>query len=44
MKMYWVETADQAEDWFVVARSKRRAARWHEKAEGYASGEKEEGA
>ncbi len=39
MKMYWVETADRAEDWFVVARSKRGAARWHEKAEGYASGD-----
>lgn len=39
MKMYWVETADRAEDWFVVGRSKRGAARWHEKAEGYASGD-----
>ena len=39
LKLYWVETADRAEDWFVVARSKRGAARWHEKAEGYASGD-----
>jgi hypothetical protein len=39
MKLYWVETADRAEDWFVVARSARRAARWHEQAEGYASGD-----
>ena len=39
MKIYWVETADRAEDWFVVARSKRGAARWHEKAEGYAPGD-----
>ncbi len=39
MKLFWVETADRAEDWFVVARSKRGAARWHEKAEGYDSGD-----
>ncbi len=39
VKLYWVETADRAEDWFVVARSKRGAARWHEKAEGYGSGD-----
>src|SRR3972149_8960133 len=39
MKLYGVETADRAEDWFVVARSARRAARWHEQAEGYASGD-----
>lgn len=39
MNLYWVETADRAEDWFVVARSKRGAARWHEKAEGYGSGD-----
>ena len=39
MNLYWVETADRAEDWFVVARSKRGAARWHEKAEGYGAGD-----
>ena len=39
MNLYWVETADRAEDWFVVARSKRGAARWHEKAEGYEPGD-----
>ena len=39
MNLYWVETADRAEDWFVVARSKRGAARWHEKSEGYDSGD-----
>ena len=39
MKLYWVETADHAEDWFIVARSKRRAARWHESAEGYGVGD-----
>jgi hypothetical protein len=38
MNLYWVETADHHEDWFVVARSERRAARWHEKAEGYDDG------
>ena len=36
MNLYWVETADHAEDWFIVARTKTRAARWHERAEGYA--------
>ena len=39
VKLFWVETADRAEDWFVVARTKRGAARWHEKAEGYGSGD-----
>lgn len=39
MNLYWVETADRAEDWFVVARSARGAARWHERAEGYATGD-----
>jgi hypothetical protein len=39
MNLYWVETADGAEDWFVVATSARRAARWHERAEGYDSGD-----
>ena len=39
MNLYWVETADRAEDWFVVARSKRGAARWHEKSEGYGRGD-----
>jgi hypothetical protein len=39
VNVYWVETADHHEDWFVVARSARRAARWHEKAEGYLGGD-----
>lgn len=39
MNLYWVETGDRAEDWFVVARSARRAARWHEQAEGYGTGD-----
>jgi hypothetical protein len=39
MNLYWVETADRHEDWFVVAGSARSAARWHEKAEGYDRGD-----
>jgi hypothetical protein len=39
MNLYWVETADHHEDWFVVARSERRAERFHEKAEGYEPGD-----
>lgn len=39
MNLYWVETADGAEDWFVVAPSARRATRWHERAEGYDRGD-----
>jgi hypothetical protein len=39
MELYWVETEDHHEDWFVVARSERRAARWHERAEGYEDGD-----
>jgi hypothetical protein len=39
VNLYWVETDDRAEDWFVVARSARRAARWHEQAEGYGTGD-----
>ena len=36
MNLYWVDTPDHAEDWFIVARTNTRAARWHERAEGYA--------
>jgi hypothetical protein len=39
MNLYWVKTANRAEDWFVVAPSARRAARWHERAEGYDAGD-----
>lgn len=35
MNLYWVETFDYHEDWFVVASSARKAARWHEREEGY---------
>ena len=39
VNLYWVGTADHHEDWFVIARSDRGAARWHEKTEGYDRGE-----
>jgi hypothetical protein len=39
VNLYWVETADHDEDWFVVAGSERRAAQFHEKAEGYELGD-----
>ena len=39
MKLYWVETEDHDEDWFVVARNKREARTFHERSEGYASGD-----
>jgi hypothetical protein len=41
LKLYWVETADHDEDWFIVARSKRQAERFHEDAEGYDKGDAE---
>lgn len=41
MKLYWVETADHAEDWFVVAPSKSRAESLHERYEGYERGDAE---
>lgn len=34
-QLYWCETGDHDEDWFVVARSDEEAARFHENAEGY---------
>jgi hypothetical protein len=37
--LYWCTTPDGDEDWFVVARSAAEAARFHESAEGYASGD-----
>jgi hypothetical protein len=39
LNLYWVETADHHEDWFVVARCERGAARFHENAEGYEPGD-----
>lgn len=34
-KLYWCETDDHDEDWFVVARDAVEAFRYHEEAEGY---------
>ncbi len=34
-KLYWCETEDHDEDWFVIARHPRLAAIHHENAEGY---------
>lgn len=39
MNLYWCETADHEEDWFMVASSAREACRLHEAAEGYGRGE-----
>lgn len=36
---YWCETEDHDEDWFVVALSEEEAAKFHEDAEGYDSGD-----
>jgi len=30
MKLYWVTTEDHEEDWFVVAISTKKAAKFHE--------------
>jgi hypothetical protein len=35
MKLYWATTTDGYEDWFVVAKSKKEAAEFHEYAEGF---------
>lgn len=39
MNLYWVETDDHHEDWFVIAGSPSEAARWFESYEGYDSGD-----
>lgn len=39
MKLYWVETDDHAEDWFVVAASAEEAVDFHEVVEGYDVGD-----
>jgi hypothetical protein len=39
MNLYWVETEDHAEDWFVVANDAEEAATLHEDFEGYAPGD-----
>lgn len=38
-KLWWCETGDHDEDWFVVARSEREAAKYHEDEEGYDHGD-----
>jgi hypothetical protein len=35
MNLYWSETDDHDEDWFIVAPSAKAACRWHVQAEGY---------
>jgi len=39
MNLYWCETADHDEDWFIVAPSARGACRIHEDEEGYEHGD-----
>ena len=38
-KLYWCETDDHDEDWFVVARNEDEAQAFHENAEGYEEGD-----
>ena len=35
MNLYWCETSDHDEDWFIVARSAREARKIHADEEGY---------
>jgi urocanate hydratase len=37
--LYWVTTADHAEDWFIFAESARQARAYHEHYEGYGKGD-----
>lgn len=39
LKLYWVETDDHDEDWFIVAGSLEEAQTLHEKMEGYNEGD-----
>jgi hypothetical protein len=39
MNLYWVETEDHAEDWFILAQDERQATVFHEDSEGYDSGD-----
>jgi hypothetical protein len=39
MKIYWVETEDHDEDWFIVAATSQEAEIFHEGAEGYDPGD-----
>lgn len=39
LHLYWVQTDDHDEDWFIVAASPTEACQFHEAQEGYASGD-----
>src|SRR5262249_19685317 len=39
MNLYWCETADHDEDWFIVASSAKEAYRLHKGVEGYGPGD-----
>jgi hypothetical protein len=39
IKLYWVTTADHAEDWLIFAESARQARAYHEHYEGYDKGD-----
>ena len=39
MRLYWVETEDHCEDWFIVATSLEEAESLHEQYEGYLPGD-----
>ena len=41
LNLYWCETDDHDEDWFIVAASEEEACRIHENAEGYDTGDTE---
>ena len=41
LNLYWCETDDHDEDWFIVARSEEEACNIHESAEGYDDGDTE---
>ena len=39
MNLYWVETEDHDEDWFIMAQDERQAIAFHEESEGYEPGD-----
>ena len=39
LKLYWVQTLDHCEDWFIVARNIKEAESIHEQSEGYDRGD-----
>ncbi len=39
LKLYWVTTPDHHEDWFIVAKNRKRAEIFHEQNEGYLPGD-----